>query len=98
MILISGTDLRRMRERSKKTTVEMANKVGVSRNTYENWEKDVGQPKINQFFSLCAFCAVDLTPLLNQFGKLNIKQNLSKEGGNHGNIEHDKQSSNFKQQ
>lgn len=87
MILISGTDLRRMRERSKKTTVEMANKVGVSRNTYENWEKDVGQPKINQFISLCTFCAVDLSPLLNQFGKIKSKKNLSKERDNHGNIE-----------
>ncbi|TMO97533.1 helix-turn-helix transcriptional regulator [Pseudoalteromonas ruthenica] len=89
MILISGTDLRRMRERSKKTTVEMAKRVGVSRNTYENWEKDVGQPKVNQFILLCTYCAVDLSPLINQFGKFNNKHSVNKKGNENGNIEFD---------
>ena len=65
-----GDDLRRMRKAAKKTTVQMAKRAGVTRQAYELWEKDVGQPKISQFFSLMIFCSMDLDSIKNQFNQL----------------------------
>ncbi len=65
-LVISGDDLRNMRQYAGKTTKEMANKVKVSRNTYENWEKDVGQPKTMQFFTLCLYCGIDVDSFITQ--------------------------------
>jgi DNA-binding XRE family transcriptional regulator len=65
--IISGDDLKRMRLSANKTTVDIAKVIGVSRITYENWEKDIGQPKINQFLIIGSYCSINLTPLLNQF-------------------------------
>jgi DNA-binding XRE family transcriptional regulator len=78
--IISGDDLKRMRLSANKTTVNIAKVVGVSRITYENWEKDIGQPKINQFLIIGSYCSINLNPLLNQFKILkqqlkNIRRN-----------------------
>lgn len=54
---ITGTDLRRMRHDAGLTTVKMANLAKVkTRKTYENWEKNVGAPNMNQFIDLCLGC------------------------------------------
>ena len=54
---ITGTDLRRMRHDAGLTTVKMANLAKVkTRKTYENWEKNVGAPSMNQFIAMCAGC------------------------------------------
>lgn len=56
-MFITGRDLRQMRLQAKKTTSAMANAAGVStRKTYENWEQNIGQPKMNQFITLSIFC------------------------------------------
>ena len=64
---IQGIDLRCMRLTANKTTQEMAEKVGVKRATYENWEKDIGAPNMNQFIELCEFCNFDMNPIREQF-------------------------------
>ena len=68
--MISGEDLRRMRLSVNRTTVEMANKVGVSRITYEKWENGIGQPKMNQCLELFIYCRLDVTPLFKQLAEL----------------------------
>jgi len=78
--IIRGDDLKRMRLAANKTTVAIARVVGVSRITYENWEKDIGQPKINQFLIIGSYCSINIKPLLNQFNLLkkqlkNIRMN-----------------------
>ncbi|NQZ83266.1 MAG: helix-turn-helix transcriptional regulator [Colwellia sp.] len=80
MNIIRGDDLKRMRLAANKTTVDIAKVIGVSRITYENWEKDIGQPKINQFLIIGSYCSINLKPLLNQFNLLkkqlkNIRMN-----------------------
>ena len=77
---ISGDDLRNMRTFAGKTTKQMANRVKVSRNTYENWEKGVGQPKTTQFVTLCIYCGIDISGLMNQF--LNISKIFNKDTEN----------------
>ena len=54
---INGSDLRKMRQEAGLTTVQMANLAQVkTRKTYENWEKNVGSPNMNQFIAMCVGC------------------------------------------
>lgn len=54
---ITGSDLRKMRLDAGLTTVKMAKLANVkTRKTYENWEKDVGSPSMNQFIAMCIGC------------------------------------------
>ena len=51
----------------------MAKCAGVSRQTYELWEKGAGEPKASQFLKLMLFCAIDLSALKVQFDNLRDK-------------------------
>lgn len=54
---ITGSDLRKMRLEAGLTTVQMAKLANVkTRKTYENWEKNVGSPSMNQFIAMCSGC------------------------------------------
>lgn len=60
MRTITGSDLRAMRNLAGKTTQEMAEVAGVrTRKTYENWEKNVGIPNVNQFFLMVNACGLN---------------------------------------
>ena len=48
----------------------MAKVAGVSRQTYELWEKGAGEPKASQFMRLMLYCSFDLSALTDQFDKL----------------------------
>jgi DNA-binding XRE family transcriptional regulator len=63
---ITGDDLRRMRVNKRKTTNQVAKAVGVTRQTYENWERDISQPKINQFIVLCTYHCIDFGSIFSQ--------------------------------
>lgn len=55
---IKGSTLRAMRRAANLRTVDMASIAGVKvRKTYENWEKDVGAPNVNQFFEMAKVCS-----------------------------------------
>ena len=69
--MIVGQDLADLRRHLQMTTSEVADHVGVTQMTYENWEKDVGQPKMAQFLKLCAFYSVDISSLFKHLAKLN---------------------------
>ena len=54
---ITGADLRNMRQDAGLTTVKMAKLANVkTRKTYENWEKEIGSPSMNQFIAMCVGC------------------------------------------
>ncbi|MFT5674768.1 MAG: DNA-binding XRE family transcriptional regulator [Paraglaciecola sp.] len=54
---ITGADLRKMRQEAGLTTVKMAKLANVkTRKTYENWEKEIGSPSMNQFIAMCVGC------------------------------------------
>jgi DNA-binding XRE family transcriptional regulator len=54
---INGADLRKMRIDAGLTTVKMAKLAKVkTRKTYENWEKNIGSPSMNQFIAMCVGC------------------------------------------
>lgn len=72
---ITGDDLRRIRVARRKTTRQVADAVGVTRQTYENWEADKGQPKINQFITLCTFHCIDFSSIFSQIKGEKKRQN-----------------------
>lgn len=67
-MIITGTDLRIMRLRAGKTTVQMAEFAGVkTRKTYENWEKNVGAPSMNQYLSMSMACGFKPAELIKMY-------------------------------
>lgn len=65
MRTFSGADLRTLRSLAGKTTMQMAEAAGVkTRKTYENWEKNVGFPDVNQFFQMVSACNLDYDEFL----------------------------------
>ena len=54
---LAGSFLREIRLEAGHTTVKMAQIAGVkTRKTYENWEKNVGQPNANQAIQMFIGC------------------------------------------
>lgn len=61
---IKGSHLRAMRIFAGKTTVKLGTVAGLKgRKTYENWEKNVGTPGINQFIAIATECGLDVMKL-----------------------------------
>lgn len=58
---IRGADLRNLRNMGGLTTMQMAAAAGVkTRKTYENWEKGMSTPNVNQFFDMVRACGFDM--------------------------------------
>ncbi len=66
----TGEDLRRMRIAAGKTTQQMADLVGISRQTYENYENDIGKFSYAYFQVWCDHCGINLNPIREQFKAL----------------------------
>ncbi|MBE1301135.1 MAG: XRE family transcriptional regulator [Alteromonadaceae bacterium] len=67
-MIITGTDLRRMRLKAGKTTVQMAEFASVkTRKTYENWEKNVGAPSMNQYLAMATACGFKPADLIKMY-------------------------------
>lgn len=49
-------ELKAMRKALNKSPEEMAVMVGVGRQTYRNWENDVGEPRVSHFRKICSAC------------------------------------------
>ena len=63
--MILGKDLRKMRRDAGLTTVQMAHTAGCkTRKTYENWEKNIGTPNVNQFLAMCQACGYNTEPVV----------------------------------
>lgn len=69
---ITGADLRSMRTVSGLTTRAMARAAGVkTRKTYENWEKNVGTPSVNQFIAMAVGCGFKASEIISHFERRN---------------------------
>ena len=65
---IMGSDLRAMRMVSGLTTVAMSKAAGVkTRKTYENWEKNVGTPSVNQFIAMAKACGLKASEIIMNY-------------------------------
>ena len=79
---LDGNDLRTMRVHCDKSTTEVAEHLNITRTTYENWENNVGQPKMVQFLKLLVFFSVEVSPLLNSIKQIVVKKDTKKNGIN----------------
>ena len=65
---ITGSDLRAMRRVAGHTTMFMAKAAGVkTRKTYENWEKNIGTPSVNQFLAMVASCGFKPSEIISHY-------------------------------
>ena len=68
MRFINGSDLRSMRLIAGLTTLQMASAAGVkTRKTYENWEKNIGTPNVNQFLAMTKACSFPPADIIVHF-------------------------------
>jgi len=77
-MFINGADLRKMRLTAGMTTVQMAEFAGVkTRKTYENWEKNVGAPSMNQYLAMSTACGFKPADLIKMYvDRSDVEQEL----------------------
>ncbi|RRS10563.1 XRE family transcriptional regulator [Pseudoalteromonas sp. J010] len=75
---ITGDDLRALRSRKGVSKQKMADKIGVSLKTIENWENGVGQPRIDQFLQICVYCSIDIKGLMCQIRECDTEQDTNR--------------------
>lgn len=66
----TGDDLRRMRLAANRTTEQMAKVAGVTRVTYEKWEKDESEPRMNQAYAMQVYCRFNLSGIFDRYDEL----------------------------
>jgi transcriptional regulator with XRE-family HTH domain len=85
-----GTNIRRLRTKSKRSQQDIADLLGIERNTYANWEKGTNDikseyiPKLSEIFEVeiqDLFNAKDIVSIVN-----NSTNNDNATGGLHGFI------------
>ena len=85
-----GNNIRRLRTRAKKSQQEIADILGVERNTYANWENEQTDIKSEYIPKLSEIFNVEINDLFEDSEKLKIINNStnsdSATGGQHGFI------------
>lgn len=64
--MITGDDLKNMRLLAGKTQKQMADLVGISRDTYLNYEKEVSKIPLEYFVVWSKVCKIDFTSIFKQ--------------------------------
>lgn len=81
-----GNNIRRMRTQSKRSQQEIADLLGVERNTYANWENETSDIKSDYIKKLSQIFDVEVQDLFEDKEKINIVNNStnydSSSGGN----------------
>ncbi len=85
-----GTNIKRLRTQTKKSQQEVADLLGVERNTYANWEKESSDIKSEYIPKLSEIFEVEIKELFEEKGKVRIINNSQNSdfanGGQHGVI------------
>lgn len=58
-MLVIGNDLRDMRLKAGLSESKLAEKVGISRKTVQNWEGDVNSPSVTKYLRWLCVCRVN---------------------------------------
>ncbi|AUJ72640.1 MULTISPECIES: helix-turn-helix transcriptional regulator [Pseudoalteromonas] len=69
----TGDDLRRLRMSADKTTQQMADLVGIRRQTYEEYEKGIRKFSFEYFLEWSTYCGMDVNPITDYFMDLRTK-------------------------
>lgn len=61
---ITGENIRNMRRGARHTVQEIADMVGVSKDTFQNYENGSVSPPLNTFIEIYEYCYVDIVSFL----------------------------------
>ena len=61
-----GDKIRRLRSERKVSQGELAEGIGVSRQTVSKWESDVTRPNMESIRSLCSYFSVDVSIFIDE--------------------------------
>lgn len=64
--MITGDDLRQLRVHAGLSATMMAKKLGVSRNTIQNYENGSSEPKVSDYLKWILICRVNTLPYLSK--------------------------------
>lgn len=85
-----GNNIRKIRTKSKKTQQEIADLLGVERNTYANWESEANDIKSEYLPKLSEIFNVEIKDLFEDKEKVSFVNNSTNSdhasGGQHGLI------------
>lgn len=70
-----GTNIRKLRTKSKQSQQEIADLLGIERNTYANWEKESNDIKSEYIPKLSEIFGVDPNELFSEEKRLSISNN-----------------------
>jgi len=59
-----GTRLRKLRDRQRVTTREIADRIGVSQSTYVGWENDKSSPSVRVYMRIAEAFEMDPVQLM----------------------------------
>ena len=84
--MVIGEKITELRKKYNYTQENLAEKIGVTRQTLSNWESNITSPDLNQASLLCKELKININDLLDNELELDVKDNsnsiLSKLVGN----------------
>ena len=73
-----GNKITELRKKYNYTQEQLANKIGVTRQTLSNWESNITAPDLAQASILCKELKIDLNDLIDNDIELEIRDNSNK--------------------
>ena len=73
--MVIGEKITELRKKFNYTQEELAEKIGVTRQTISNWESSITSPDLNQAILLCSLLKVSISDLIDDNLKIEVKDN-----------------------
>ena len=73
--MVIGEKITELRKKFNYTQEELAEKIGVTRQTISNWESSITSPDLNQAILLCNLLKVSISDLIDDNLKIEVKDN-----------------------
>lgn len=68
--MLSGSDLKAIRENAGISQIDMAKKLGCDRRTIINYEQGTSEPKVKRLLNWLSLCKINVSPILEQINKV----------------------------
>ena len=73
--MVIGKKIAELRKKYNYTQEQLAEKIGVTRQTLSNWESNITSPDLNQASLLCNELKININDLLDNNLEINVKNN-----------------------
>lgn len=73
--MVIGEKITELRKKFNYTQEELAEKIGVTRQTISNWESSITSPDLNQTILLCNLLKISISDLIDDNLKIEVKDN-----------------------